>query len=149
MPLLWTAPEDVTARWILDEPIPADNAKLTQLLEDAEDLALGEFPDIQARIDAETLPLGRVKRVLARVVIRHLRNPKGLRQAMDTTGPFSTQVMHGGETPGELALSDEDRAELGEARSGRAFTIDTTPPLPTIYGTGPEGWLNYGGTWYE
>ena len=148
MPLQWTAPEDVTARWILDEPIPADTAKLTQLLEDAEDLAIGEFSDIQTRIDAGTLPLARVKRVLARVVIRHLRNPKGLRQAMDTTGPFSTSVMHGGETPGELALSDEDRAELGEARTGRAFTIDTTPPAP-IYGTGPEGWLAYGGTWYE
>ena len=59
-------------------------------------------------------------------------------------------VYHGsGDSPGELYLTDEDRAELGEARSGRAFTIDTTPPLPTIYGTGPEGWLNYGGTWYE
>ena len=149
MPLQWTAPEDVTERWILDEPVPVDNTKLTKLLEDAEDLAIGEFPDIADRITAGTLPIARVKRVLARVVIRHLKNPKGLRQAMDTTGPFSTQVMHGGETPGELALSDEDRAELGEARSGRAFTIDTTPPLPTIYGTGPEGWLNYGGTWYE
>lgn len=148
MPLQWTAPEDVKDRWILPEPVPVEDTKLTKLLEDAEDLALGEFPDIQDRIDAGTLPLARVKRVLARVVIRHLKNPKGLRQAMDVTGPFTQQVMHSGDAPGELALSDEDRAELGEAQSGRAFTIDTTPPAP-IYGTGPEGWLAYGGTWYE
>ena len=151
MALSWTAPSDVRDRWIGDDPLTATDAQLTTLLEDAEDTALREFPDLQARIDAteDPLPLGRVKKVLARVVIRHLRNPKGLRQAMDTTGPFSTQIMHSGDTPGELYLTDEDRAELGEARSGRAFTIDTTPPLPTIYGTGPEGWLNYGGTWYE
>ena len=127
MPLLWTAPEDVTARWILDEPIPADTAKLTQLLEDAEDLAIGEFSDIQARIDAGTLPLNRVKRVLARVVIRHLRNPEGLRQSQEQTGPYGSQIMYGGAEPGALALTDEDRAELAGASVSRAFTIDTTP----------------------
>lgn len=143
----WTTPEDVTGRWILDQPIPADEVQLNKLLDDIEDTALSEFPDIQARVDAETLPLNRVKKVLARAVIRYLTNPKGYRQAMDVTGPFTEQVMYGGNAPGALGLTDEDRAELGEAQSGRAFTIDTTPP--PIYGTGPEGWLTYGGTWYE
>lgn len=125
--LQWTAPEDVTARWIGDDAIPADNTKLTTLLEDVEDAILGEFPDIQARITAGALPLARVKRVAARVVIRHLRNPDGLRQAQEQTGPFGSQVMYGGAEPGALALTDEDRAELSGASVSRAFTIDTTP----------------------
>jgi hypothetical protein len=145
----WTTPEDVRGRWTSAKPLNIDDEKLSLLLEDAEDLATREFSDIQTRIDGGSLPLNRVKRVIARVVIRHLRNPDGLRQAMDTTGPYTTQVMHGGDEPGEMYLSEEDRADLGESRTGRAFTIDTTPPLPSVYGYGPEGWLNYGGTWYE
>lgn len=131
MALLWTAPADVTSRWILDEPVPVDDAKLTTLLEDVEDAILGEFPDIQARIDAQTLPLARVKRVAARVVIRHLRNPDGVRQAQEQTGPFGSQIMYGGAEPGALALTDEDRAELSGASAARAFTIDTTPNAAT------------------
>ena len=126
MALLWTEPGDVRARWIGD-PLDVDDTQLTTLLEDIEDTASAEFSDIQARIDAGTLPLARVKRVLSRVVIRHLRNPEGLRQSQEQTGPYGSQIMYGGAEPGALALTDEDRAELAGASVSRAFTIDTSP----------------------
>lgn len=131
MPLLWTAPSDIRDRWLGDEPLDATDAQLTTLLEDAEDTILRAFPDIQERIgDAPgELPELRVKKVAARVVIRHLRNPKGLRSVQETAGPYQEgrTVVQGGNEPGAMYLTDDERAELSEARVGKAFTINQTP----------------------
>src|SRR5690606_11038470 len=103
MALQWTTVEDVKSRWIGD-PIPADDAKLAVLLEDAEDTILREYPDMPDRVEAETTPLRRVAKVAARMVIRHLRNPGGVRQVQDLAGPFQQATTYGGEEPGALYL---------------------------------------------
>lgn len=137
----WTTPSDVTTRWIGGD-VPATDAQLNVLLADAEDTILGEFPDLQADIDADTIPLSRVRKVAARVVIRHLRNPSGLRSTQDGAGPFQRTTTYGGDEPGALYLTDEDRRELGGARSGRAFQVDGTPPPvdQTSPTAGFQGW---------
>jgi hypothetical protein len=133
--LQWTTTTDVTARWI-GGSIPATDAQLTTLLEDAEDLILAEFPDIATRIaraagtdtsEGPSVPQSRVQRVAARVVIRHLRNPEGIRSTQDGAGPFQRTKTFGGDEPGALWLTDQDRKDLGGAPKHGAFQIDQTP----------------------
>lgn len=135
MALLWSAPDDVRSRWVSDTPLIVDDQTLTKLLEDAEDLILTEFPDIATRIP-DPLPELRVKRVIARVVIRHILNPSGLRQFTDTTGPYTSTGMYSGDNPGEMHLTDADRAALSPSvAAGKAYTIDTTPAGYTTLST--------------
>lgn len=124
---MWAIIEDIEGRWPASEgEIPSTDERLIVLIEDAEDTILREFPDVQGRIDADTLPVNRVVKVVARMVIRHLLNPSGYRAQTQGAGAFQQTITFGGEDPGALYLSDEDRRDLASGRS-RAFTIDTTP----------------------
>lgn len=127
MALLWTTVDDVKDRWIGEGSVPATDEQIARLLEDAEDTVSGEFPDLNDRIDGGEIPPTRVAKVIARMVIRHIRNPEGVRSTQSTTGPFSEHVTFGGDAPGTIYLTDEDRAELAPRGVGRAFTIDPTP----------------------
>jgi hypothetical protein len=124
---VWATAQDVKDRWIGGEP-PAEDQQIVTLIGDAEDIILGEFPTIGEQIDAGEVPGGRVQRVVARMVIRVLRNPEGLRQVQETTGPFTGSQTYGGDHPGELYLTDDDRRDLagGKAR-GKAYTLSTVP----------------------
>lgn len=123
---MWATPTDVRDRWLGPKPLAATDEQLETLIGDAEDTILREFPDVQARIDASTLPLARVVKVVCRMVIRSVRNPEGFRQTQEGAGPYQVSRTFGGDEPGEIYLSDEDRAELAPQRR-RAFSIDTTP----------------------
>jgi hypothetical protein len=141
MALLWTAPADVRDRWVGDAPLDATDAQLSTLLEDAEDTVLREFPDLPDRVDAEGgIPELRVRKVVARVVIRHLRNPEGLRQVQEGAGPYTENRTYGGVEPGALYLTDADRAELSAAHERRAFTIDQSAPLEHSGEIAPDSW---------
>ena len=139
MALVYTSYADVESRWVGGE-VPATQAQVETLLEDAEDTILGEFADLDDRI-AAGLPARRVKKVAARMVIRHLRNPGGVRTTQQGAGPYNESVTYGGEEPGALYLTDEDRAELGGHKVGGAFTIDTTPAGYTA--PAPDPWAVY------
>lgn len=137
MALLWASLDDVKDRWLEGE-IPATDTQLTTLLEDAEDTILGEFPNLQDRIDDGELPERRVVKVATRVVIRHLRNPNGVRTTQHIEGPYHQSVTFGGDEPGALYLTDADRAELQGRSFHGAFTIDAIPrPYPS---TEPDPW---------
>jgi len=141
--MAWTSPQDVKDRWLLGE-VPVPDSQLAVLIGDAEDTVGSEFSDIQSRIDALTLPLVRVQKVVARMVIRHIRNPEGIRQISEGTGPFTGSRTYGGDEPGAMYLTDEDRAELAGTKTGqRAFTIDTVPstsPFSPYYVPPIGGW---------
>lgn len=114
--------EDVKSRW-LTGAIPATDAQLETLIGDAEDIILGEFPNAETDV-----PAARGARVVARMVLRVLRNPEGVRTVQESTGPFGGSTTFGGDNPGELYLTDDDRRDLGGKRSsGRAFTVSTIP----------------------
>lgn len=124
---MWATADDVKGRWLTGE-IPATDTQLVTLIGDAEDIIVGEFPNIQADIDAGAVPMGRVARVVSRMVIRLLRNPEGLRQVQETTGPTAGGYTYGGDHPGELYLTDDDRRDLAGKKAGRrAFTVSTIP----------------------
>lgn len=122
---LWLDVEDVRSRAAgLD--LDFEDVAITVFIEDAEDLALQEFPDLKERIVAGTTPLSRVKRVIANVVVRKLRNPEGIRTFQDSTGPYSGSTTFAGDNPGEIYLTDEDKRALAPpsvAAGRRAFSV--------------------------
>ena len=126
MALIWTEVDNVKSRW-LDGAVPATDAQIETLLGDAEDAILAAFPSMPERVDAEEIPLARVRKIAARMVIRVLRNPGGKRVHQETAGPFQESTTFGGNEPGEVYLSDDDRAELAGTARGGAFMIDTLP----------------------
>lgn len=139
----WATAANVRGRWVGPGVFPADatDPAITILIDDVEDSILSEFPDIQQRInDAATppdppnpraIPLARVVKIVCRIILRHLRNPEGMRTKSRGAGPFSEANTYGGDEPGTLALTEEDRNELagmGSLAGGqKAFTINTIP----------------------
>lgn len=127
----WASAENVLDRWVGNDR-PTDEAVLDQLVLDAETAIVAEFPSIGDRITDETLPVERVQLVVARMVTRAIRNPEGVRSRQEGTGPFSGSVTFGGDNPGELWLTDQERDLLSAngRRRQQAFTVSTIAPLP-------------------
>lgn len=122
---MWATVEDVRDRW-LDGELPYSDAQVQSLVDDAEDIILSEFPNLERSIAEGTVSAGRVIRVVSRMVVRVLKNPEGVRQRQETRGSFTGSVTYGGDNPGELFLSDDDRRELG-GRAGRARAFSFHP----------------------
>lgn len=120
----WTQPADITTRWLGTTSLPTDS-QLDTLIGDAEDIISVTFSDIQARIDATTLPLERVVRVASNMVMRYLRNPDGMRQTSTTTGPFTNSATYGGDEPGTMYMTDKERDDLSGVSQSGAFSVDT------------------------
>ena len=117
--MAWTIPKDVRDRWI-GPPTEATDEQIAVKIADVEDDILRADPNIEDRITANKLPLIRVKKVVARMLIRSVQQG---------AGPFQTSTTYGGAEPGALTLTDDDREELGiPKRKTRAFSVDMTPP---------------------
>lgn len=117
--------EDVRSR-AAGSDLDFEDVAITVFIEDAEDLALQEFPDLRERVASGVTPLPRVRRVVAGMVVRKLRNPEGIRTIQDSTGPFSGSTTFAGDNPGEIYLSDDDRKALappGVGSGRRAFSV--------------------------
>jgi hypothetical protein len=118
---MWATFADVAERWV-GPGAPTNQTQVETLIEDAEQVILSEFPKIQDRIDAELLPVERVKMVVVQIVTRFLRNPEGLSSVQQTTGPFS-QSRSFAERSSGLALTDSEIKLLAPTR-GKAFEIN-------------------------
>lgn len=121
----WADAEDVRMRW-LSGPLSVEDEQIEVLLEDIEDFLTGEFKDLEDRIADGRLSEKRLTRVIVRIAIRVLRNPAGYRQVTSGTGPFTGSATYGGDQPGEIYVTDEDRKDLigrGKGRSVKAFSI--------------------------
>lgn len=125
--MAWATPDDVEARWLLDEPTPATPAQLAALIDDAEDTILARVPDMQARIDAGRLPQARVVKITVALVVERLKNPRGTRQKNSTAGPYTESETFGGDNPGVMVLSAEQIRELTGGGQRAAFTVNTVP----------------------
>lgn len=128
--MAWATAQDVLDAWI-GEGKPDDAASLTLWVGRAERLIRSKVKDLQARIDAGTDPdlLETARDVVTDMVIRKFKNPEGLRQVSEGSGPFNASRTYGGDEPGSLYITDDELANLsgGSAGSQRAFTIDTIP----------------------
>lgn len=121
--LEWATVDAVHLDWIDGAP-PMSDAVIAYQLYMAEDKILSEFPDIQKRIDRGEVRLRTVRRVAVNVAMRRLTNPNFQRSISRTDGPFQSTVTTGGDHPGTIYLSDEDRSDLrGRGASRRAFSI--------------------------
>lgn len=124
--MAWATFADVTDRWV-GAAAPTDDTLVEALLSDAQAVILSEFPQIQDRIEAGTLPQGVLTMVQVRMVSRVLRNPENLTYWQQNTGPFGQGKNYGsGNT--DIWLTDEERNMLAPKRSkGKAFEIDLAP----------------------
>lgn len=84
--------------------------------------------------DIENLNIDAVKIVTSNLVRRVLNNPDGIRQETESTGPSSRSVTYAGALPGEMILTQEEKALLtGKKRRG-AFSINTAPNMMKNFG---------------
>lgn len=118
----WVTPQDVLDRWV-GAGAPSDDDLTQAIIDDAEAVVLSEYPRIQERIDAGTLPLQSVRLVVTRMVTRVLRNPEGLTYWQQTTGPFGSARNYGS-NPQDLWMTPEEEEMLAPKRRGKAFEVD-------------------------
>jgi hypothetical protein len=130
----WATPQHVVDRWV-GTGAPTDIDLVQALINDAEAVILAEFPKIQDRIDAKTLPLNTVIMVVCRMASRMLRNPEGLTYWQQTTGPFG-QARNYGSNGADIWMTTDERELLAPKRRGKAFQIDTAP-----YATNGGNWI--------
>lgn len=141
----WTLATEVTGAWIGPDA-PTDMALVGTWVDKAERLIRSKVPDIQARIDAatETDLLSNVQDIVVAMVQRVFRNPEGVRQRQEGTGPFTGSVTYGGDQPGALWITDAELGMLSVAGSaGGAFTIDMIPassPFSSAYVSPLNAW---------
>ena len=118
--MAWAVPQDIIDRWIGND-VPTDTDLLTALIDDAESVILSEYPSIQTRIDANTLPLATVTMVVSRMVTRMLRNPDIVTYWQQQTGPFG-QARNFGES--DIWLTDQEISMLAPANRGKAYEVN-------------------------
>lgn len=127
--MTWTTVTDVIGSWIGDDA-PTDTAKVELWIGRAERVLRRKVHGLEARIDLPELDLlETVQDVVSNMVQRVFRNPEGVRQRNETTGPFTGSVTFGGDQPGALWVTDDELAALtGAVSAGGAFMVDTLPP---------------------
>lgn len=119
--MAWATFEDVRDRWV-GSNLPTDADLVSALILDAEAIVLIEYPKIQDRINAGSLPAAVVKMVIVRMVQRVLRNPENLTYWQQNTGPFSQGRSFG--TERDIWLTSEEKEMLAPNVKGKAYEID-------------------------
>jgi hypothetical protein len=119
--MTWATFHDVTDRWVGSNK-PDSEDQIAALIQDAEAVILAEFPKIQDRIDANTLPIQIVTMVVVRMVTRVLRNPENLTYWQQNTGPFGQGRSFGADR--DIWLTAEERDLLAPKTRGKAFEVD-------------------------
>lgn len=129
METVWAQPEAVRDAWLLDADLPDDNT-LTALLGRAQRHLEGLDRSLAGRVAVDSALAAAAADVLVDMVIRLLRNPEGTRTVSETTGPISTNVTYGGDEPGSLYVTDEEREllRIRSHRRQRAFSVSMRPP---------------------
>jgi hypothetical protein len=141
----WTTADDVIDAWIGDDA-PTDANKVGIWIDKAEREVRVQVPTITDRITADTTGdlLANTKDVVIAMVQRVFRNPEGVRQVSEGTGPFSGSKTYGGNHPGALYLTDEELSKLSPAgQNSGAFTVDSIPvssPFSDNYTAPTNGW---------
>lgn len=127
--MAWTTAAEVIDAWIGDDA-PTDTNKVGIWIAKAEREVRVQISDILDRIadDSTGDLLANTKDVVISMVQRVFRNPEGVRQVSEGTGPFSGSKTYGGNHPGALYLTDEELQKLSPKGSNTgAFVVDTIP----------------------
>lgn len=124
---MWVTADDVIAAWIGNDA-PSDSDQVQLWIEKAERLVIQTVPGVVEWVGGDPMRREIAGDVVTAMVIRKFRNPEGYRtfNANQTSGPFSgnQSVTVGGDHPGELYLTDVERASLGAStRRRKAFSV--------------------------
>ncbi|MCW2092512.1 UNVERIFIED_ORG: hypothetical protein M2328_005792 [Rhodococcus erythropolis] len=111
--------DDVTKRWIGD--CPFDNDYIETQIADSLDAIRSYEPAFDDMVPDKIRP-ERVTRVVCRMVLRHLKNPDGVRQEQETTDVTSASRTYAGADPGAISFTEADKRELFGRGKG-AYTI--------------------------
>lgn len=119
---------DVRGRWIASS-LPPDDTILEKYLYEATLIIDAEYPQLRKQSATDPDLLERLKIVASRMVTRTVQNPDRIRQIQEGAGPFTEGMTYDAATLGDMRLTADDVAILmgGSYRSGKAFTVDTTP----------------------
>lgn len=129
--MAWTTASEVIAAWIGPDA-PSDAALVGRWVDKAERLLRSKVPDLLARLDAGTATepdlLGNVQDVVTEMVHEVFRNPEGVRQRQEGSGPFTGSVTYGGDKPGALRVTEDQVRLLSAAGTSKgAYTVDMIP----------------------
>lgn len=122
---MWATSTDLRDAWLLDPQDLPDDAALTLLIDRAGRYLLSLDPRLQARAQADPGLASLCVDVVVAMAMRVLTNPEGIRSVSETTGPMTRSVTYGGETPGNLFVTEEEKRLLGIRRRQRAFSVPT------------------------
>lgn len=113
----YTTVAQVRSRMVTQDEVIEDEV-ISTLIEDAEMFIEMDF-DL-TKVDPKMLTY-----VTARMILRFLRNPDGIRQEQESTGPSSISRTYAGDKLGELYLTSGEKSLLaGKSPKRRAYTID-------------------------
>lgn len=128
--------DDVAAAWRL--LAPAEDLQVTNLLEFASEIIRSQVTDVDDRIAAGTLSEVLVRHVAVQMVLRHLRNPEGLRstsvqESIDDYSTTVTETKDQALSDGSIYLTDGELSLLKARRRG-AFSVTPSqePATPVI-----------------
>ena len=120
-------PDDVKGRYLGGE-IPATDADLVILIGDVLDAIERDIPTLDSMVAAGDIPERRLKRIVSRIIIRHVDNPRGYRSINNGTGPFTDGITFAGENLGEIEVTDSDLEDLVPGFGNqKAFMVDMMP----------------------
>lgn len=129
--MAWTTAGEVVAAWIGDDA-PTNTALVDVWIGKAERLLRAKVPTLDARLAVSPVTeldlLGNVKDVVTEMVQEVFRNPEGVRQRQEGSGPFTGSVTYGGDKPGALRVTADQLELLAPAgASTGAYTVDMIP----------------------
>lgn len=127
---MYTSPEDIRLRMVGASEDTFTDEQINIKIAETEDRFGEQIENFEGRIESGEIPVSRVIRIVAGIVIGHLQNPLGYRTIQDTQGSYSSSVTLAGDTPGSLYISSDDiREMLGKQRGAKqsAFVISTLP----------------------
>lgn len=140
----FASPQNIRDRWLSTEELPSDEI-IQHWITDAETLIFSEFPDLRDRLTND--PHGDLHRSVAYVevqlVSQALKNPDGIRQLSQTSGPFTTATTYGTETISQLMQITPAHRAILAGKAKKNFGIDMTHhpqphPLTGAWINGPR-----------
>lgn len=129
--MAWTTAAEVVGAWIGGDA-PTNTALVDVWIGKAERLLRAKVPTLDARLAVSPVTeldlLGNVKDVVTEMVQEVFRNPEGVRQRQEGSGPFTGSVTYGGDKPGALRVTADQLELLAPAgASTGAYTVDMIP----------------------
>lgn len=121
----YTTPEMLQEAW-LGERLEIKAETVQTWIDRAERMLQREIHSLKSRLENDCDPelLATFQDVVCAMVERKLRNPEGFRSTMDSSGPFTQQTTLGGDNPGALWITPEERQLLLPAEGrGKAFSV--------------------------